>query len=464
MTKTTRDHGAPVKMHRIAGAAFAGSAIEFYDFFIFGTATALVFGQLFFSEFGGGRGTLALAATYAVAFVARPVGSIVFGHIGDRVGRKKTLVSTLLLMGLSTFAIGLIPSYGAIGWAAPAILVALRFLQGLAVGGEWAGAALLTAEFAPPNKRGRYGMFPQLGPAAALALSAATFLVVFALTGNPTTSDAFQSWGWRIPFLASIVLVAVGLYIRLEIEETPAFAEILERRAPVKSPVRDAVRAQWREILLAGGALAGLFGFFYIGTVFLTGYAGKNPKGVPPGVLGLSTQSILWIHVLAAAAFAVTTALSAVYSDRIGRRTVVLGANVVAVPLGLVVFQIVDSGGRAGLAWGMCLMLGLVGVAYGPCAAFLPEMFATRYRYTGAGLGYNLGGVLGGAIPIVFAHHLLAEYGSYAIGLYLAGLALLSSVCLWRLAETREAAAGPAATAELPREDAAQALAASLTR
>ncbi len=445
--------GPPPRMGRVAGAACAGTAIEFYDFFIFGTATALVFGQVFFSELGGGRGTLALGATYAVAFIARPIGSVLFGHIGDRLGRKRTLIYTLLLMGGSTFAIGLIPSYASIGMAAPIILVTLRFLQGLAVGGEWAGAALLTAEFAPPKKRGLYGMFPQLGPGIAFGLSAATFLVVFKITGNPTTSSAFQDWGWRIPFLASALLVGVGLYVRLRIEETPVFKAVLDAKAPARVPVGAAVSAQWRQILLVGGAMSAIFGFFYIASVFVTGYAGKNPKGVPPGILGLSTPTILTIHIISAFVFTGLCAYSAMRSDKLGRRRVMLFGNAAGIPIALLAFPILDEGGRTNLAIGMGLLFFVVGVCYGPAAAFLPEIFDTRYRYTAAGLGYNLAGILGGAVPIIIAPEILDAWGSDAIGYYLAGLAALSTACVWALPETKDRdladAVTPAREAEL---------------
>lgn len=429
--------GSAPPMGRVAAAAFAGTTIEFYDFYIFGTATALVFGKVFFGEIGGARGTLALAATFAVAFLARPFGSILFGHLGDKLGRKRTLIYTLLLMGLSTFAIGLIPSSATIGVAAPIILVALRFLQGLAVGGEWAGAALLTSEYAPPGRRGLYGMFPQIGPAIAFALSSLTFLAVFLITGDPTKNDAFQTWGWRLPFLFSIVLVAVGLYVRLRIEETPVFKAVVERSAPVRVPVRAAVKAQWRQILLTGGTLTGVFGFFYIGSVFVTGYAGRNPQGVPPGTLGLATPTILIIDMVAAAAFAVACVASALWSDRIGRRKVILAGNAAAVVVGLVVFPIMDTGDVVLVTVGLSLIFCMVGVPYGPAAAYLPEMFDPVYRYTAAGIGYNLAGVLGGAFPLIVASALLATYGSFAVGIYLALLALISMLCVIALPETR---------------------------
>lgn len=429
--------GAP-RMGRVAGAALAGTTIEFYDFFIFGTATALVFGSVFFTELGGARGTLALGATYAVAFVARPIGAIVFGHVGDRLGRKRTLIYTLSLMGLSTFAIGLIPSYDSIGIAAPVLLVTLRFLQGLAVGGEWAGAVLLTSEYAPPHQRGRYAMFPQLGPSLALALSAATFLLVFELTGNPAANSAFQDWGWRIPFLASIALVVVGLYVRLQVEETPVFRELLDAAAPVRVPVRAALAAKWREILLVAGAIAAPFAFFYIASVFVTGYAGRNPKGVPPGILGLSAPTILVVQIVAAAVFAACCACAALCSDRMGRRRLLLAGNLVGVPVAVVAFPIMERGGAVSLAVGMCLLLAMVGICYGPAGAYIPELFNPRYRYTGAGLGYNLGGVLGGAVPIIVAAEILDAWGSDAIGIYLASLAVLSTLSLLALPETRD--------------------------
>ncbi|MGQ0464326.1 MAG: MFS transporter [Sporichthyaceae bacterium] len=434
-------------MGRVAGAAFVGTAIEFYDFFIFGTATALVFGSQFFAAFGGARGTLALGATYAVAFLARPIGSVLFGHVGDRIGRKRTLVSTLLLMGLSTFAIGLIPNYATIGVAAPILLVCLRFLQGLAVGGEWAGAALLAAEYAPPRRRGLYSMFPQLGAPVAFGAAALTFLIVFNATGDPTRNTAFQDWGWRLPFLFSIVLVALGLWIRLSIEETPVFAAALDRAAPVRVPVREAFAAQWRQILLVGGSLAGMFGVFYVGTVFLTGYAGSNPGGVPPGVLGLSTPTILTVHVLGAGVGAGCVVASALLSDRFGRRRLVLAANLAGVVLCLVLFPIVEGHGRTGYAIGLHLMLACVGVATGPLAAYLPELFDTRYRYTAAGLGFNLGGVLGGAVPILIAHEILQRANSFVLGACLAGLCALSATCVLALRDTR---AGDLAAPDVP--------------
>ena len=267
---------SPVSHRRIAFAAFAGTTIEFYDFFIYGTAAALVFGTVFFPALGPAAGTVAAIATFAVAFLARPLGSALFGHLGDRLGRKATLIATLLLMGGSTVAVGLLPGAATIGVAAPILLVILRFAQGLAVGGEWGGAALLAAEYAPAERRGRFTMYPQLGPGAAFALTSATFLII----GLAMKPADLLAWGWRIPFLLSVVLLGIGLYVRLRIEETPVFRELVAREQRTRTPIREALRKELRPILLGGGALSAVFAFGYIGTVYLTSY-GTAVLGLP---------------------------------------------------------------------------------------------------------------------------------------------------------------------------------------
>ncbi len=417
-----------VPMRRVAGASFAGTTIEFYDFFIYGTAAALVFGDVFFPELGGIKGTAAAFATFGVAFFFRPLGSVLFGHFGDRLGRKRTLIVTLLLMGLSTFAIGLLPSAASIGLAAPILLVVLRALQGLAVGGEWAGAALLTTEFAPAGKRGLYSMFPQLGAPIAVSLSSTTFLIT-TLTMDKAT---FAAWGWRLPFLFSILLVAVGLYVRLKITETPVFARALARNERVSLPIADALRHQWREVLLVGGTLTMVFGFFYIGSVYLVSY-GQSPAG-----LGLPRPTVLGAIAVAGLVFGAVCVGSALLSDRAGRRRVVLTGNLLALVVGPAAFLVMQPGDGLSFFLGASLLLAVAGIPYGPAAAYLPEIFDTRYRYTGAGMGYNLGGILGGAVPLIVAAPITAAYGGIGVGVYLAGVGLLSTLCVLALRETKD--------------------------
>ncbi|MET9867417.1 MFS transporter [Streptomyces sp. NPDC006386] len=427
--KTTRS----TSMRRVATASCVGTTIEFYDFFIYGTAAALVFPQVFFPALGSSAATVASFATFAVAFVARPLGAIVFGHYGDRLGRKNTLIATLMLMGISTVVIGLLPGAATLGVAAPIALVVLRFLQGLAVGGEWAGATLLAAEYAPPAKRGLYGIFPQLGAAIAFALASGTFLAVNIALGE--TDPAFLDWGWRVPFLLSAVLVVLGLWVRTAIEETPAFRHARERQsgAPkrAKPPILEVFRAQPREVLLAGGVLTIVFALFYLGTAFLTSYATSTTGA------GLERRTVLILNIVAAVVFGVTTAVSGIVSDRFGRRRVIVTCCALSIPWALVLFPIMDTGSVTGFAVGLLGTLAIFGIAYGPVGAYLPELFHTRYRYTGAGMGYNLGGVLGGAVSPLLAAELVGSYGGYAVGLMIAALGLVSLVSVLALGETK---------------------------
>lgn len=426
-TEATPVGGAGLR--RVAIASCAGTTIEFYDFFIYGTAAALVFPKVFFPALGSTAGTVAAFATFAVAFIARPVGAVAFGHFGDRIGRKRTLISTLLLMGVATVLIGLLPGAATIGVAAPILLVVLRFAQGLAVGGEWAGATLLTAEYAPPRQRGRYAMFPQLGAPLALMLSSATFLVTGLTLGN--TDQSFLDYGWRIPFLLSIVLVAAGLYVRLRIEETPVF-RAAQQEPRTHTPVREAFTRAPQEILLAAGSLTALFALFYTGTTYLTSY-GTSPTGA-----ALSRTLVLSLGIVAGAAMALGVILSASYSDRFGRRRLIMASYTAALVWSLLLFPLLDTRAPAAFAIGLIVTLGLMGLAYGPAGAFLPETFPTRYRYTGAGASYNLAGILGGALPPLVAAPLAAAFGSVAIGVMLCGLSLLSLICTAALAETKD--------------------------
>lgn len=421
---------AGARMRRVALASCVGTTIEFYDFFIYGTAAALVFPQVFFPALGSTTGTVASFATFAVAFIARPVGAASFGHYGDRIGRKRTLISTLLLMGVATVLIGLLPGAATIGVAAPILLVVLRFAQGFAVGGEWAGATLLTAEYAPPQRRGRYAMFPQLGPAIAVALSSVTFLVTGLTLGN--TDQSFLDYGWRVPFLISIVLVGAGLYVRLRIEETPVFRAAQRQQPTTHTPLREAFTQAPREILLGAGTLTMGFALFYTGSTYLTSY-GTSPTGA-----ALSRALVLSLGIVAGAVTALSTIASAISSDRFGRRTLIMASCVGAAVWSLLLFPLLGTRSPVAFGVGVIVTLGLQGLAYGPAGAFLPETFPTRYRYTGAGVSYNLAGIVGGAMPPLVSAPLAAAFGNGAIGILLCALSLLSLVCAAALPETKD--------------------------
>jgi metabolite-proton symporter len=414
-------------MKRVAAACLVGSTIEFYDFTIYGTAAALVFPTVFFPDLSPAMATIASMGTFATAFLSRPMGAVVFGHFGDRLGRKQTLVATLLIMALSTVSVGLVPSTAAIGGAAPLILTFLRLLQGFALGGEWAGSALLSAEYAPAAKRGRYGMFTVLGSGAGLVLTCLTFLGVNYTIGEH--SPAFLQWGWRIPFLISAALIGIGLYVRLNIDETPVFAEEKARRLVPKVPLAELLRLQRREVALAAGSFLGRFTFGYVVSTYLATYANTN--------LGYSRNMILFVGVLSGLAGIVFVVFSAALCDRFGRRRMMLVGWVACLPWSFVVIPLMDTGKP------ICYMVAIVGVwavagiGSGPTAAFLPELFATRYRYSGSALAVNLAGVAGGAVPPLLAGALQATCGSWAIGILLAAVALVSLVCTYLLPETK---------------------------
>jgi MFS family permease len=409
----------------------AGTTIEYYDYFIYGTAAALVFGKVFFPSMGGVVGALAAFGTFAVVFVFRPVGSVLFGHIGDRLGRKRTLILTLMMMGSCTVAVGLLPGAATIGVAAPILLVVLRAVQGLAVGGEWAGAALFASENAPDGRRGRFALYPQVGATLAFALAAATFLAVDLGIGE--TSQAFVSWGWRVPFVLSALLIGVGLWVRLRTTETPVFtaAAAVRTSTPRAVPFLEVWRRQPRTMLLATGLTTGVFASMSIASVYLTSYATSS--------LGMSTAGILVIDIVGSVATVAITAAAAVLSDRFGRRPLVLAGCIALAVWSLVLFPLIDTRSPLAIGTGVVVLLGLIGLAYGPLGAYLPEMFSTRHRYTGAGLSYNLGGVVGGAGILMAAAPLAASgWGPIALGLCMAVLLLISVGCLWGLPETRD--------------------------
>lgn len=413
-------------MRRVALACLVGSAVEYYDFFIYGTAAALVFPTVFYPHLSPTLATVASMGTFATAFLSRPLGAAVFGHFGDRLGRKRTLVATLTIMALSTVTVGLVPGTATVGVAAPLILITLRLLQGFAVGGEWAGSALLSAESAPAGKRGRYGMFTVIGGGIALLLTSLTFLGVNFTIGEG--SSAFMSWGWRIPFLFSAVLIAIALYVRLNIRETPVFAQQEIQHGAATTPFTEVLRLQRREILLAAGCVLGCFGLVYLASTYLTAYAQTH--------MGFSRNVILLVGALGGLTCIASAALTSTLCDRFGRRRVILVCWSVGVPFSLVVMPLIDTGNVTLLAVAIAGLFAVDGAVFGPVTSFVPELFPTRYRYTGTALSINLAGVVGGAVPPLLADPLLMRYGSGAIGLMMATLALVSLAATYLLPET----------------------------
>jgi MFS family permease len=416
-------------MKRVALASFVGSAIEYYDFYIYGTAAALVFPKVFFPYLGTTMATVASMATFAAAFMSRPLGAIFFGHFGDRLGRKTTLIATLLIMGLSTVAVGMVPGTASIGVAAPLILLTLRLVQGFAVGGEWAGSALLAAEYAPAAIRGRYGMFTQLGVGSGLVTSSLLFLIVNSTIGE--TSPAFMDWGWRLPFLFSAVLIIIALHVRLNVAETPIFAEQKARSTASRTPVVALFKAQRREVFLAAGSMVGFFTLGYMANAYLTSYAHTH--------VGYSPNLILLIGVMGGFVAILFTALSAALCDGFGRRRIIMIAFAAGVPWSFTVIPLLDTGNAVWFAVAIAGTYAIAGMSYGPIASFVPEIFATRYRYSGAGLALNLAGLIGGAVPPLIAAPLMATWGASAIGAMMGIFVLISLVCTSLLPETKGA-------------------------
>ena len=407
-------------------ASLIGTAIEFFDFYIYATAAVLVFPSQFFPASDPASATLASLATFAIAFVARPVGSAGFGHFGDRIGRKATLVAALLTMGLSTVAIGLLPTYQQIGIAAPALLALCRVGQGLGLGGEWGGAVLLAVENAPPGRRAWYGMFPQLGAPLGFILSSGVFL----LLSQFLTNEQFFSFGWRIPFLASAVLVFVGLYVRLTITETPVFRDAAGRHERVKIPMLTVFRDHGGT--LAIGILVSLSAFvlFYFMTVFALSWG--------TSALGYSRDMFLKLQLVAILFFALTIPLSAVIADRGGRRTAIW-MNIGVFSFGLVMAPMFEAG-TIGAASMLIIGMALMGTVYGPLGTLLSELFPTRVRYSGTSLAFNIAGIFGASLAPYAATYLAANYGLRYVGYYLSASAVLTLVGLALARETKDAA------------------------
>ena len=414
---------APVNTARqVLFASMIGTTIEFFDFYIYATAAVLVFPSLFFPKADPASAMLASLATFGIAFLARPFGSALFGHFGDRVGRKATLVAALLTMGLSTVAIGVLPTYGRIGFAAPLLLALCRFGQGLGLGGEWGGAVLLAVENAPPGKRAWYGMFPQLGAPVGFFFSGGVFL----LLSRWLTNSQFFAFGWRLPFLVSAVLVFVGLYVRLEITETPVFQEVLNRRERVKVPMMVVFRDHSRALFAGTLACLATFVLFYLMTVFALTWG--------TSALGFGREKFLLMQLFDIFFFALTIPLSAVLAER-SRRSVMLWVTAAIGLFGLVMAPIFAAG-TVGAVVMMAVGLSLMGMTYGPLGTVLSELFPTAVRYTGSSLAFNFGGIVGGSVAPYIATWLAKNYGLQYVGYYLTAAALLTMIGLFAVRET----------------------------
>jgi len=406
-------------------ASLIGTTIEFFDFYIYATAAVLVFPRLFFPASDPATATLASLATFAIAFVARPIGSVVFGHFGDRVGRKTTLVAALLTMGISTVLIGLLPTYETIGFAAPLLLAICRFGQGLGLGGEWGGAVLLATENAPPGKRAWYGMFPQLGAPIGFIFSGGVFL----LLSRFLTDEQFFAFGWRIPFLASASLVAIGLYVRLTITETPIFAEALKKdQARVKVPALAVFRNHPVTLLLGTMISIIAYALFYLMSVFSLSWGTSQ--------LGYTRNQFLVMQLFAILFFAATIPIAGILAES-GRRRAMIWMTIAAFAYGFVMPPLFASG-TAGTVIMLCLGFAMTGLVYGPLGTVLSEMFPTSVRYTGSSIAFNVAGIFGASLAPYAATWLAQNYGLRYVGYYLSGVALLSLIGLIATKETKD--------------------------
>jgi metabolite-proton symporter len=412
-------------VRRVIVASLIGTSLEWYDFFIYGTAAALVFNQLFFPDYDPLVGTLLSFTTYAVGFVARPLGGVVFGHYGDKLGRKNVLVVTLLIMGIATFLIGLMPTYGSIGVWAPVLLVVLRFVQGLGLGGEWGGAVLMTLESGAAHRRGLNASWPQVGVPIGLLLANG----VLSLVGAVTSESAFLDWGWRVPFLLSGVLVLVGLWIRLTITESPLFREVEEQDEKVRAPIVDVLRRYPSRVLLAIGARVGVDVAFYTFILFVTTYVVTY--------LGLPNSYALNAVLIAAAVQVFLIPWFGVLSDRFGRRPVYLFGAVGAAVWVWVFFVLLDTERFVLIVLATVGALFFHAAMYGPQASFIAELFPTRVRYTGASMGYQLAGILGGALAPIISVALLDRFDtSVAVSVYVVAVLAVTTICVLLAPET----------------------------
>jgi MFS family permease len=409
---------SPPSVRRVLGASLIGTAVEFYDFYVYATAAALVFGPLFFPMGSPSTQLLAAFATFGIAFVARPVGAVLFGHFGDRHGRKSTLVASLLIMGLSTLGIAFLPTYATAGWIAPVMLCVLRFGQGLALGGEWGGAVLLAVENAPPGWKARYGMFPQLGAPVGFIAANGLFLLI----GLKLSPAEFVAWGWRLPFVASALLVAVGLWVRLKLTETPVFAAALAEAPPPRVPVAALLAEHARAIVIGTMGAIACFAVFYIATAFALGYGTT--------ALGYAREAFLGVQLAAILFLAVGIALSGWLSDHTSPRAVLIAGCVGIIPTGLLLAPWLGGASLWMVFAFLSLALLLMGLVYGPLGAWLPGLFPPRVRYSGTSIAFTLGGIFGGALTPIAAQWLANQGGLSSVGLFLSGAALVSLIGL----------------------------------
>ncbi|MBV6596810.1 MHS family MFS transporter, partial [Acinetobacter baumannii] len=401
---------------RVLFASLVGTTIEFFDFYIYATAAVIIFPHLFFPASSGSAAVLQSLATFAIAFIARPIGAALFGHLGDRIGRKATLVAALLTMGISTVCIGLLPTYAQIGIVAPLLLALCRLGQGLGLGGEWSGAVLLATENAPEGKRAWYGMFPQLGAPIGFILATGSFLLLSAAIPE----QAFMQWGWRIPFIASAVLVIVGLYIRLKLHETPAFQKVLDKQKEVNIPFKEVVTKHTGKLILGTIAAICTFVVFYLTTVFALNWGTTK--------LGYARGEFLELQLFATLCFAAFIPLSAIFAEKFGRKATSIGVCIAAAIFGLFFSSMLESGNTLIVFLFLCTGLAIMGLTYGPIGTVLSEIFPTSVRYTGSALTFNLAGIFGASFAPLIATKLAETYGLYAVGYYLTAASLLSLI------------------------------------
>lgn len=403
---------------RVLTASLVGTAIEFYDFYIYATAAALVFGPLFFPVESSSAQLMFAYASFGIAFVARPLGAMIFGHFGDRIGRKSTLVASLLLMGGATVLIGFLPTYETAGWIAPLLLCILRFSQGLGLGGEWGGAALLAVENAPPGWRARFGMFPQLGAPVGFIAANGLFLIL-----SSTLSEAdFLAWGWRIPFLLSAVLVGLGLWVRTKLAETPTFENLTHDSPPPSIPLVELLRTSLRQTLAGTFAVIVCFAIYYLTTAFALGYGTKT--------LGYASRTFLSVQLIAILFMAVGIIISGYLADRWSSRAVLMGGSTGAIIVGLLMGPMFQAGSLALIGIYLSLALLTMGFVYGPLAELLPQLFTPHVRYTGASIAFNVGGIIGGGAAPALAQALVDTGGVLFVGVYISGAAVLTVIGL----------------------------------